>query len=45
MSVIKEMTHNWKTTVVGVILIVSMVMWWLDKIETNEFIAVMGVVS
>lgn len=45
MNQIKAMLKNWRTSVIGAVILVAMIMWWTNKIETNDFLAVMGFIS
>ena len=45
MNQIKALLKNWRTSMLGVIVLVGVVLWSTDTIDTNEFIAVLGFMS
>lgn len=45
MNQLKAIIKNWRTSMVGVVMFVAIAMWWTDKIETNEFIAVVSCIA
>lgn len=44
-KLIKSATKNWKTSVTGLFLLVFTLMYWLEKIETTDYIAALGAVG
>jgi hypothetical protein len=45
MNQIKAMLKNWRTSVIGIIILVAIALWAKRVIETEEFIMVLSFVS
>ena len=45
MNQLKAILKNWRTSALGILFFLSLLMWYLDKIDTNQLIAVMGFIS
>lgn len=42
MKTLKGIVDNWQTTLVGVIVLTALVLWWVTFITVEQFIGVLG---